>query len=155
MGRYEEARLEDYNYHMDHRTRAAYGDKPWSRYDAQRFVLSFSMSNEDGDEEEVELPAKFEVCSTCRGRGRYVSPGVDAGGITPADFSDDPDFRSDYASGVYDVPCAHCDGKRVVPVVDEGSLTAEQKKVHERVERNAQEDAEFERMCAQERAMGA
>lgn len=65
----------------------------------------------------VILPMRYEVCGLCRGRGETVNPSIDANGLTAEDF-EDLDFREDYCSGAYNIPCAECHGLRVVPVVD-------------------------------------
>lgn len=57
--------------------------------------------------------AKFIVCPRCRGEGNVVNPEVDGNGITAEEFDEDPDFRENYFSGVYDVLCPMCRGKRV------------------------------------------
>lgn len=95
---------------------------------------------------ETELPAKFEVCDTCRGKGSHVNPSIDGNGLTAEDFAEDPDFREDYFSGVYDVTCHECKGLRVVPVIDYDRLNEGQKVIaanYEKRERmRAQWDAE-------------
>lgn len=64
------------------------------------------------------VPCKFEVCNLCDGKGTHVNPSIDAGGLSAEDFAEDPDFREDYFSGMYDIPCNKCSGKRVTPVVE-------------------------------------
>jgi hypothetical protein len=54
------------------------------------------------------------VCPVCRGEGKTVNPCIDANGLTAADFAEDPDFAEDYMSGMYDITCRGCNGKRVV-----------------------------------------
>lgn len=82
---------------------------------------------EDDEGYEVEVPAKYEVCPRCEGKGTHVNPSIDGNGLSSEDFDQDPDFREDYMSGVYDVACHECDGKRVILVADEQLMTAEQK----------------------------
>lgn len=79
----------------------------------------------------VTLPAKFAVCNTCEGEGKHVNPDIDRNGLTAEDFEEDPDFRDDYFSGVYDVICSECKGEKVVPVVDSESLNDSQKKIYD------------------------
>lgn len=121
--------MEERNYMNDRRTNA---EDAWANYDetSKMLVIYTETYDEDDNEttEELHLPAKLEVCDLCRGEGRTVNPSIDAGGLTQEDFDEDPDFREDYFSGAYDIPCGQCQGKRVVPVVDEGRLNAEQKK---------------------------
>jgi hypothetical protein len=54
------------------------------------------------------------VCPVCDGEGKTVNPNIDANGLTAEDFAEDPDFAEDYKSGMYDITCAACSGKRVV-----------------------------------------
>jgi len=92
----------------------------------------------------VELPAKFEVCDTCRGKGSHVNPSIDGNGLTAEDFAEDPDFREDYFSGVYDVACYQCKGLRVVAVIDYDHLTPAQKVIAENADKRANERARDE-----------
>lgn len=72
------------------------------------------------DDEEVELPSKFDVCPGCEGRGTHVNRNIDGNGLTAEDFEEaGDDFREDYMNGVYDVTCETCGGQRVVSVLDE------------------------------------
>jgi hypothetical protein len=75
---------------------------------------------------DVQIPAKFEVCDVCRGTGSHVNPSIDSHGLSSEDFDEDPDFRADYLSGVYDVTCRSCAGTRVTLVVDRDRATTEQ-----------------------------
>lgn len=72
-----------------------------------------------------EIPITLEVCHICDGEGSYVNPSVDSHGLSEDDFADaGPDFRQDYFSGVYDIPCALCRGANVIPVpTDEDDLS--------------------------------
>lgn len=84
---------------------------------------------------DIVLPAKYEVCPTCRGNGKHVNPAIDGNGLTQEDFDEQgPDFREDYMSGVYDVTCQECKGLRVVLVPDREQLTAEQLEAYEKHE---------------------
>lgn len=70
----------------------------------------------------VAFPCKMAACTTCDGTGRHVNPSIDAGGLTQSDFDDDPGFREEYFSGMYDVTCYACDGAKSWPVVDVEAL---------------------------------
>lgn len=74
---------------------------------------------------EVSFPSKFEVCGTCRGKGKHVDPAIDGNGITAEEWDRgwDQDERESYLAGDYDVTCQECGGLRVVEVVDEARLT--------------------------------
>jgi hypothetical protein len=78
----------------------------------------FRMTDENGDEHEIELPIRMEVCEDCRGHGTRVNPAIDGNGLSADDFAEDPDFAEDYWAGRYDITCETCKGLRVVPEVD-------------------------------------
>lgn len=103
---------------MDRRERAS----DWFTFDERRMVLE--LETVDGDV--VTVPARFDVCGTCDGRGAHVNPSIDSHGLTRDDFAADPDFADEYFGGAYDVTCNECNGRRVSPVVDEIRATAEQ-----------------------------
>lgn len=69
----------------------------------------------DRDEEGFWVKFEWEVCTSCNGKGRYVNPNVDRNGLTSEDFDEDPDLYENYFSGVYDVQCEECQGRRVSP----------------------------------------
>lgn len=63
------------------------------------------------------LKTKWDVCPRCQGRGEVGNPSFD--GLSPHELTrDDPDFFEDYLSGVHNISCPRCKGKRVVGVVD-------------------------------------
>ena len=49
------------------------------------------------------------ICRVCEGDGKVVNPNIDAGGLSEDKFTD-PDFTSNYMTGVYDIDCAACTG---------------------------------------------
>ena len=106
-----------------------------------------------------EVPAEFDVCDTCSGRGRHVNPSIDADGLSSddefwADDRDEETGESRYMRGDYDVPCYGCSGARVIPVPapsDDPKVRAAIEKFNE----YAEADAEFRALCAAERRMGA
>jgi len=57
------------------------------------------------------LHLQWEVCDTCNGKGSHVNPSIDAHGLSSEDFDEDPEFREEYFSGTYDVPCYECGGR--------------------------------------------
>jgi hypothetical protein len=107
--------------------------------------------HDDGEATEVELPTHYEVCGLCRGEGKHVNPAIDAGGLS-GDRMDDPEFMEGYMSGVYDIACNSCKGKRVVQALDENACTPEQLEAY-----NDQcEEEHYHAMeSAAERRMGA
>lgn len=103
--------------------------------------------------DELALPAKYEVCPTCQGRGRHVNPAIEPHGLTQEDFDEEgPEFFDDYMSGVYDVQCQECRGERVVAVIDRDSCSPEQLRCYEA---SCRELAEMRALEAAERRMGA
>jgi RecJ-like exonuclease len=99
-------------------------------------------------DEEVALPAKFEVCPRCEGTGSHVNPAIDGNGLTRDDFDEDPDFAEAYFAGDYDVRCEECKGRRVVTVFDPARATPEQRALwerHERAEAEARAEERSER----------
>jgi hypothetical protein len=80
------------------------------------------------------------VCPVCSGEGKTVNPNIDAHGLTADDFNEDSDFREDYMSGMYDITCAACYGKRVVKQarIDELDQNAEDRRLA------ARENGDFE-----------
>lgn len=67
----------------------------------------------------LTIPAKFVVCDRCEGVGSHTNPNVDGNGISAEEFEQDPEFRENYFSGLYDVACEECKGARVIAVPDE------------------------------------
>ena len=121
--------LENYNIATDERSRGP----------ARPAILYLN------DGSEVKLPSHWEVCPVCRGNGKHVNPAIDAGGLSAEDFHDDPDFAGDYMSGVYDVTCNRCGGKRVVDAVDWDALSANECEMYE-AQLRAEADDEAERL---------
>lgn len=119
---------------MDRRDRAF---KWWQQFDERGMrALPNWVHPDDGNEECEEgfvdsgewIPVEYERCGTCEGKGKHVNPDIDRQGLTASDFDEDPDMFENYTSGMYDVPCRECDGKRVAIVVDERRATPEQLK---------------------------
>jgi len=94
----------------------------WFKCDHDQLLISFRYYTEaeEGDlEEELTVQCEAEVCDVCRGKGRHVNPSIDRNGLMAEDFDAEPGFYDDYTSGVYDVSCNECDGKRVMLVPKE------------------------------------
>ena len=134
---------EDRNYYSDHRVRAGSSAKWYKSLDQKRMIAEVDSTDEDGNEELIEVPFTWEVCPTCQGKGKHTNPSIDASGISSEEFHDDPDFEESYLRGDYDVNCYNCGGIRVVAVTnDEVVLEAER------------EQREYERIRDAERRMG-
>ena len=76
----------------------------------------------------LTVPAKREVCPRCNGEGVHDHPAF-SNGVSPEMWDDDPDFREDYLSGVHDVTCSECKGKRVVDEPDWDRMTERQQEL--------------------------
>jgi len=140
---------------MDYRDYAAQSDNWYDSINKSTMTLSVTIYDYDRDEEyKCEFPFEWTVCSVCDGNGSHVNPSIDAHGISAEEFYEDPDFAEEYFSGVYDVRCYGCGGKRVEPAIDYDRCTDEQKK-HLKVFRNMQEEEYAYRMEREsERRMG-
>lgn len=122
-------------------------------------VLSFTVEHYDEETDEydgdieVSIPAKYEVCPRCKGRGKHVNPNIDGHGISAEEWDRDWSFeeREDYFNGVYDVPCEECKGSRVVLVPDEEHADPELLKEYWERQRAA---ADYRREREYERRMG-
>lgn len=148
--------IDEINYQNDARVEAARQGSLWGAFNECAGVLAVEVYDDDGETSEVvDFPAKFEVCDLCRGRGKHVNPAIDASGISPHEFAEDPDFAESYFAGHYDVPCAACDGKRVVPAIDEAACKGELADALKRHHRQEAENAHWDAVARAERMMGA
>lgn len=100
---------------------------------------------------EHALPAKWQLCSVCEGKGTHVHPAIDAGGLSAEDFDNDPDFAESYFGGDYDVTCQRCQGRTTERVVDWDRVP---KPLREAWEKQEEADAAYERERRAEIAMG-
>ena len=79
------------------------------------------------DDIELEIPAKYELCQRCRGKGTHVNPAIDGNGLSQEDMDEaGPEFFDDYMAGVYDVACYACKGRTTVLVADTMRMSADQ-----------------------------
>jgi DnaJ-class molecular chaperone len=88
-----------------------------------------------GDDTEVTLPWRWEICSTCSGNGHHSHR---LGAISEETMWGDWDEqdREDYFAGAFDETCSVCDGSGKVRVVDETRCTKDMLKAY----REQQED---------------
>jgi hypothetical protein len=101
---------------------------------------------------EIKLPLHWVVCDRCRGEGKHTNPSIDGNGITDREWAEmcyeDESFAQNYFSGVYDVTCEECDGRRVTKAVNLGAMSPEHVEAYElqQQERRRQElDNYYER----------
>ena len=125
---------------MDRRER---NHKWWHQFDEARMQAIILAEDGEGDEVEVRIPVVYEVCGTCDGKGTHVNPSIDSHGLSREDFDEDPDFRENYFSGMYDVQCNECRGKRVAITIDDVHATPDQLTAYyDRISMLAEIDAE-------------
>jgi hypothetical protein len=114
-----------------------------------------AMVEVEPDEEPVEVPCKYEVCSLCGGRGSVVNPSIDSGGLSRADMDEMDDgsgeFLEGYMRGVYDINCPTCDGNRVEVTLNRQEADP---KIVKELDEQADADYQCEMERASERAMG-
>ena len=118
--------------------------------------IEFSYSDDDGDEVSVELPARYEVCAKCEGKGAHMVDGMREHAYTMEEFQRefDDDEREAYFNGGYDVTCTRCDGNRVELVVDEKKLEHTNPELLKLYREERYDRAAYEAECAAERKMG-
>jgi len=92
-------------------------------------LVTMKLHDREGDVVEVSLPGRYEVCPRCGGKGSIVNPAVDGNGLSDRDFEEDPDFEEAYFSGVYDIPCLECFGKKVIAMPDVARCSFAQKRL--------------------------
>lgn len=103
-------------------------------------TFTVTYENEEGEEELIEIPARWEVCGLCNGAGQHINPSIDAHGLSREDFDRDPDFAEDYMNGRFDVPCYRCSGRSTEPVPDMSSCSEVKRKIIEEILDNHQLD---------------
>lgn len=151
--------IEDMNYYNDERVNA----KPVEGFNEENMTITVFFDEYEDDngnifsDESVELPARFEVCDLCNGKGKHTNPSIDCCGLTREDFAEDPDFAESYFAGHYDVTCNQCNGNRVSPVIDEDQIPKEGKMrtLLKAYYLGLADDAAYEAKCIAERIMGA
>lgn len=107
-----------------------------------------------GDDSEIAVPTKWEICSHCSGDGTTCAHvECDGGGFTSSEWAEqDDDFKRDYLAGRYDRPCPSCDGRGSVKAADYSRMSADQVKAFEA---QLADDRDYDRLCRMERMMGA
>ena len=125
------------------------------RVEESRGRIIFILEDNECCEEELAFPIIFEICPTCQGRGSHAHA-IDGNGITSSEWAEwHDDEKSTYLSGGYDRTCEGCSGGKVVPVVDESTLTEQQKTDLERVHQVERDLVQIDRISAMERRYGA
>lgn len=114
--------------------------------------IKVEIMNANGLERTLELPAKYEICERCRGKGTHTNPSIDGNGITSSEWAEwDDDEREGYLTGRYDVRCEEgCDNGKAM-VIDFEKLP---KRLAERIYKKLDADAAYRAEIAHERRMG-
>src|ERR1700756_1678658 len=95
------------------------------------------------------------ICSCCEGEGKVDNPAF-GNGFTGSEWAEmDYDEREDYLEGCYDVLCRECGGSGKVQVPNVAALSFAEKRELGKERKEQRERAEFDRICALERKMGA
>lgn len=93
--------------------------------------ITLKWYDDDGDEISEEFPAKHEVCCDCGGHGTHLREAIREHAYSMEEFREsfDEEEAAEYFTrgGRYDVTCDTCKGNRVVPAVDEDSLSSKQR----------------------------
>jgi RecJ-like exonuclease len=109
-------------------------------------TIRFAYEDDDGNETEFTIPARFEICDECRGEGRHTNRNIDGNGITASEWEEDWDdeSREAYFRGDYDVDCEECDGSGKVLVPETENLTPKHREDLERYEERQAEWARWD-----------
>lgn len=69
---------------------------------------SIVLPDAEGDDEVIELPAKWCICQDCEGAG---ASSAHLGSFTQSELDDrEPGFYHDYMTGKFDRECESCEG---------------------------------------------
>lgn len=124
--------------------------------------IEFTYQDDDGNEIESKLPARFEMCNRCEGHGTILNPSIGNHAYTSEEFYEsfpDEEDREQYfkRGGIYDIACPKCNGEKVVKVVDEKACAHnDEYKSLLKIYNTIQQDMlEYERECRAERIMEA
>jgi len=98
----------------------------YSGFTAYTNIGSDGSVDDDGEPIQRKVSIHYVVCPVCDGRGSYVNPNIDRQGLSREDFDQDPDFADDYMTGRFNIACALCNGRNVIP---EASKEMERKEI--------------------------
>jgi hypothetical protein len=119
-------------------------------------TIELKWENDEGDEVTHSFPAIMGVCPECEGHGFTLREGLRGEAYTSEEFYEafeEPEDREEYFryGGKYDQQCPLCHGNNVIPVVNEGHLSAEQKKLYAEYEKCEEDNARYEAESRAER----
>lgn len=83
--------------------------------------MAFTFENEEGEEVQLQLPAKWELCDQCEGEGRCLMAGLRGVAFTQEEFAESfsDDEADAYFGGGYDTDCEACGASGKIRVPDE------------------------------------
>lgn len=116
-------------------------------FDEQHMKAVVTWIDEHDVDQETKLPAKFEVCDNCKGKGRHMTPSMRDHAYSAEEFMEafpEPEDRAGYFGGAYDVECTECHGERVVMVVDLDDLAVSDPDWKTDIENHLQRIAQME-----------
>jgi len=115
--------------------------------------ITWEYENDNGECYDVEIPAHWEICGTCRGEGKHSRA---LGAITMEDRDQywSEDEWEGYMNGDYDSPCSDCKGTGKVQGVDWAAFKSQNPEVHDAYDRYLQDMADLVAMERAERRMG-
>lgn len=117
-------------------------------------VFGYIEVDDEGYDNEIEVPAKYYICEECQGHGKH-SHAIDGNGITSDEWNGpdwDDESRESYMRGDYDQTCEVCEGSGKVIDVDWDKLSDDERKKCKEHKRSI---AECRAIEAAERRMGA
>lgn len=113
--------------------------------------FKITLLSRDGAESEMFVACKWEVCPGCEGSGTELYGSLKGYAFSAEEWNnEDPDFREDYMSGNYDVPCSECRGRTTVKRPNVTGLPLSTLKDYLR---HCHEEREFQNELAYERSM--
>lgn len=113
--------------------------------------LIWNRETEEGVEETITIPSKWEICSTCDGEGHHSR---EFGAISSDDWYGpdwDDESRETYLSGGYDKRCEDCQGTGKCRVPDWDGMNQE---LATQYQQHLDEQAHYRAQEAHERKMG-
>lgn len=121
-------------------------------------LINFTEFNDNGDEINHNLPAKWAICHKCEGGGYQSRIPGSFGADDLDEWFGDSDERDEFVAeymkpgGAYDEHCSECNGSGKVLELDRESCDQTVLKAYDHA---MQEQYEMDAMYAAERAMGA
>lgn len=121
---------------------------------------NFTLFDDEGDEFEVELPSKMEVCHRCEGHGTILNPSIGEHAYSSEEFNEsfDDEEKEEYfrRGGRYDITCPTCSGNKVVEVIDDEACEKNPtfKKNAKLVYEKEEADFAYDEQCRHEERMG-